>query len=661
MTVTETQPDQGGDVLWSPSGLWASTSALADYSAWIAGREQLADTEYDTVRAWSVRQGSGFWASVAEYFRVLADGDWSTERVDRRTDLSGAGWFPGVRLNYAENALRGDADELALLGLGEDAPAVELTRAELRAQVGAFAAQLREWGVRPGERVAGYLPNITEAVVALLGTAAVGAVWACCAPDYGTDAVVDRLVQIEPVVLVAADGYRYAGKDVDRAPTIADLRDRLPSLRHTVVVRRLHDEPAEGAVDWTEIVAQGVEPEFTRVPFDHPLWILYSSGTTGLPKGIVHSQGGIVLEHLKWWGLQGDVRPGDRFFWFTSTAWMVWNAAVGALLTGATVVLYDGAPNKPGPERLWEVAATARATQFGTSAGYLAASQKAGLRPGTEHDLGALRSVIYSGAVLPVEGWRWVYQAVSPDIWLDAPCGGTDVCTAYVGGRPTAPVHAGEMQCRFLGTAVEAWDAEGHDGVDRIGELVVTAAMPSMPVRFWNDPDGARLQEAYFEVYPGVWRHGDWITVTSHGTAIVHGRSDSTINRHGVRMGSAEIHAVVDAFPEVADSLVIGAELADGRYWMPLFVTLADGVELDDGLRALISDDIRRSCSARHVPDEILVAPAIPRTLTGKRLEVPVKRLLQGFEPERAVNAGVVDHPEALAWFAELGERRGTG
>jgi acetoacetyl-CoA synthetase len=634
---------------------------MARYADWVAQREKLGSEDSAALWEWSVRPGSGFWASLATFFDVQADGDWTVER--ERNDLSGVGWFPNVAINYAEQALRGrDADGPALLALSEGREPESVSWSDLRLRVGAFAARLREWGVQPGDRVAGYLPDIPEAVVALLATAAVGAVWACCAPDYGIDAVVDRLAQIEPTVLVAADGYRFGGRDVDRVSAIGEISGRLPSLRHVVVVPRVHNDVPQGTTSWADVVADGAEPVFERVPFDHPLWILYSSGTTGLPKGIVHSQGGIVLEHLKWMGLHDDVRPGDRFFWFTSTAWMVWNASVAALMVGATVVLYDGAPNRPGPGRLWELAAQSGATQFGTSAGYLTMSQKAGLRPGQEYDLSALRSVLYSGAVLPVEGWRWVYDAVDSDIWLSAPCGGTDVCTPYVGGHPMLPVYAGEMQCRFLGTSVESWDTEGRHATDRIGELVVTAAIPSMPLQFWGDPDGSRFQEAYFDVYPGIWRHGDWITITARGTAIVHGRSDSTINRHGVRMGSADIYAAVDRVTEVADSLVIGAELDGGGYWMPLFVTLADGVELDDALRERIATTIRETCSARHVPDEILVAPAIPHTLTGKRLEVPVKRLLQGFDPAVAVNAGVVDSPEALDWFVKLGsERRGAG
>jgi acetoacetyl-CoA synthetase len=655
--------DPAPAVLWSPPFERAASSAMARFSRWVAEREQLDDEAYSTVWAWSVRPGGGFWAALAEFFDIEADGDWSVERDPARVDLSGTGWFPHVRLNYAELALRERPNDStnggpALIAVSEGQEPLEVSRAELRLMVGAFAERLRSWGVEPGDRVAGYLPNCVEAVVALLGTAAVGAVWACCAPDYGTDAVIDRLAQIRPAVLVAADGYRFAGRDVDRTAEIEEIARRLPSVRQVVVVPRVRTEPPAGVTAWADAVGDGAEPVFERVRFDHPLWILYSSGTTGLPKGILHSHGGIALEHHKWLGLHADVRAGDRFFWFTSTAWMVWNASLSALLLGATVVLYDGAPNRPDPGQLWAVAAQTRATQFGTSAGYVTACQKAGLRPGAEHDLSALRSVAYSGSVLPVEGWHWVYEAVKSDLWLDAPCGGTDVCTPYVGGNPTLPVTAGEMQCRFLGTRVESWDAGGRHAVDRIGELVVTAPMPSMPIRFWDDPGGSRFHEAYFDAYPGVWRHGDWVTITSRGTAVIHGRSDSTINRHGVRIGSADIYAAVDRVPEVTDSLVIGAELDDGGYWMPLFVTLADGVELDDALRDRINDEIRRSCSARHVPDEILQAPAIPHTLTGKRLEVPVKRLLQGVEASRALNAGVVDRPEVLAWFIELGARR---
>ena len=613
MTSAAAPDAQAGEELWRPSPLRVETSTMASYVRWLTDHEALPPMDPDELWSWSVDPRNGFWSSVARFFDVVCEGSWDRQRSPETAELSGAGWFPDVRLNYAEQALRGDdANGPALVGLSEDRDPVEIGWAELRRQVGAFAAQLRAWGVRPGDRVAGYLPNIPEAVVALLGSAAVGAVWACCAPDYGTDAVVDRLAQIEPAVLVAADGYRFGGKDVDRTSEIADIAARLPTVRHLVVVSRLHDTPPAAATPWSDVVSGDAELVFDRVSFDHPLWILYSSGTTGLPKGIVHSHGGIALEHVKWLGLHDDVHAGDRFFWFTSTAWMVWNASVSALLVGATVVLYDGAPHRPGPERLWELAAQVRATQFGTSAGYLAASQKAGLRPGGHVDLSALRTLLYSGSVLPVDGWRWVYDAVKTDVWLDAPCGGTDVCTPYVGGHPLQPVYAGEMQSRFLGTRVESWDAHGRHATDRIGELVVTAAIPSMPVCFWDDPDGHRFREAYFEAYPGVWRHGDWITITSRGTAIVHGRSDSTINRHGVRMGSADIYAAVDRIPEVTDSLVIdtsGAGSDDGGVALDDAVELrrphADAAAVEGGVAAAVDD--RRA--ARGDRDPVAVPP----------------------------------------------------
>ena len=658
MTVEST-----AEVLWTPSAERRAASGLGRYAAWAAEREALPASDYETLWAWSTTPGSGFWASVAEYFDVPYDGEWTPERDPDRSGFSGAGWFPEIRLNYAEQALRGD-DRLgpAIIDISEDGPVVEVSWDELRQQVGAFSARLREWGIRPGDRVAGYLPSRTETVVALLGTAAVGAVWTCCAPDYGSEAVLERLAQVEPRVLVVADRYHFGGRDVDTMPTVLELGRKLPGLEQIIMVSTgtgddLIDVPVPVAT-WSDIIANPMEPVFERVSFDHPLWILYSSGTSGPPKGIVHSHGGIVLEHLKWLVLHADVRPGDRFFWFSSTAWVVWNASVAALMAGATVVLYNGSPNRPQPDRLWEIAAATGATQFGAGAAYLDLCRKTGVVPGATHDLSALRSVHYSGSVLSEDGWRWVYDAVKSDLWLDAPCGGTDVGTSYVGGNPLAPVYPGEMQCRLLGVRVESWDDQGQHATDRIGELVVTAPMPSMPVRFWNDPDGRRFREAYFNVFPDVWRHGDWITITSRGTAVIHGRSDSTINRHGVRLGSADIYTAVDRIPEIYDSLVIGAELPGGRYWMPLFVTLSDDVELDDTLRARIADEIRRAGSARHVPDEIILAPAIPRTLTGKRLEVPVKRLLQGINQDRAVNAGVVDHPEVLRWFSELGAQR---
>jgi acetoacetyl-CoA synthetase len=652
MTRTELAPE----LLWQPST--ADQSLMAKFMGWLECERAVRAATYEELWTWSVEHLEEFWASLWEFFEVGAAQP--ADEVLTQRSLPGAVWFPRARLNYAEQVFRhATADRPALVALAEGREPYEVSWADLRGQVGALANQLREWGVRPGDRVGGYLPNIPETVVALLATASVGAVWSCCAPDYGTQSVIDRFAQIEPAVLIVTDGYCYGGRRIDRRAEAAEIARSLPSVRHILAVANLYpdDPPPSNCASWTAVVAGQAEPVFEPVAFEHPLWILYSSGTTGLPKGIVHGHGGIVLEHLKWLGLHNDVHPGDRFFWYTSTAWMIWNVLVDSLMLGATAVLYDGSPAWPDTDSLWRLAAETHATYLGTSAGYLTASQKAGLSPGKSHDLSGLRCVMSTGSPLPRAGWHWVYEHVKADVWLDAPSGGTDVCTPYVGGCPLKPVWAGEMQCRFLGTRVEAWTDTGAPVIDGVGDLVVTAPMPSMPLYFWGDPDGRRYHDAYFDTFPDVWRHGDWITITSRGTAIIHGRSDSTLNRHGVRMGSADIYAAVETFAEIAESLVIGAELPDGGYYMPLFVVLADGAVLDEQLKAGINQSIRVSCSPRHVPDEILEVPAIPHTLTGKRLEVPVKRLIQGVPLARAVNPGVVDNPGVLTYFVELGQR----
>ena len=654
-------------VLWRPAAATAANSLLTAFQTTAEFAHGFMAVDYEQLWQWSVEHPDEFWRQVWDFFHVQGSGDLTVASphvpVGSGSPMSGAGWFPHARLNYAEQVFaRRDDSRPALLACGEDRDPVQVSWAELSASVAALAERLREWAVEPGDRVAGYLPNIAAAVVGLLAAASVGAVWACCAPEYGTQAVIDRLTQIEPTVLIAVDGYRYGGQVVDRTSDIAMVVAKLPTLRHVVLVSHvgtgMPDLGAVPATAWADALAVTAELAFDRVPFGHPLWILYSSGTTGLPKGIVHGHGGIVLEHLKWLGLHNDVRPADRFFWYTSTGWMVWNVVVGSLLLGATAVLYDGSPAYPAPDAVWELAASAKASYLGTSAGYIMASQKKELEPGRDHDFSALRCLMSTGSVLPVDGWRWVYEHVSPEVWLDAPSGGTDVCTAYVGGCPTKPVIAGEIQARLLGTRVEAYSEDARSVVGEVGELVITAPMPSMPLRFWADPDGSRYQQAYFDTFPGVWRHGDWITITERGTVRVHGRSDATINRHGVRMGSSEIRAAAERLPEVRESLVIGAEIGDGSYYMPLFVVLESGI-LDDALRERIAEQIRVECSRRHVPDEILQVPAIPHTITGKSLEVPIKRLLQGVPMERAVSTGVVDDPSLLNYYVQLGARLG--
>ncbi|MFD7512913.1 acetoacetate--CoA ligase, partial [Streptomyces sp. NPDC059853] len=610
---------------------------------------------------WSVTDLEGFWAAVWEYFDIDATTEY--ERVLAEETMPGARWFPGATLNYAEHALRAGlrpehAAGPALLCVDERQQPEAVGWEQLRHRVGSLAAALRRLGVRPGDRVSGYLPNIPEAVVALLATAAVGAVWTSCAPDFGARSVLDRFAQVEPVVLITVDGYRYGGKEHDRRATVAELRRELPSLRAVIHVPLLGTPAPEGTLEWADLTADAVEPEFTRVPFDHPLWVLYSSGTTGLPKAIVQSQGGILLEHLKQLGLHCDLGPGDRLFWYTSTGWMMWNFLVSGLLTGSTVVLYDGSPGHPATDAQWRIAEKTRATVFGTSAAYVMACAKAGLRPGRDLDLSATRCVATTGSPLPPDGFRWLHEAVRPDLWIASVSGGTDVCSCFAGAVPTLPVYLGELQAPCLGTDLRSWDPAGEPLVDEVGELVVTTPMPSMPLRFWNDPDGTRYHESYFDTYPGVWRHGDWITLTARGTVVIHGRSDSTLNRQGVRMGSADIYEVVERLPQIQESLVLGIEEPDGGYWMPLFVRLAPGAVLDDALRDTIRRTLREQLSPRHVPDEILAIDAVPHTLTGKRLEVPVKRLLQGTPLEKAVNAGSVDDLAALRFFERLGRER---
>ncbi|WP_169064691.1 acetoacetate--CoA ligase [Geodermatophilus dictyosporus] len=649
-------------VLWQPTPESREATRLAAFAREAADRRglDLDPTDYDAVWRWSVEHPDQFWADVAVWSGVLPRVP--DDRVLTRREMPGAEWFPGTTVNFAEQALRNATDEHpALVAVAEDAEPVEVSWAQLRGQVGAFAATLRRLGVQRGDRVAGYLPNVPEAVVAFLGAASIGAVWSSCAPDFGTRAVLDRFAQIEPTVLVAVDGYRFNGRPYDRRDVVAELRAALPSVRTTIAVPRLSpDEVPDGALPWAEAVAEAQEPEFEALPFDHPLWIVYSSGTTGLPKGIVHGHGGVVLEEHKQLGLHGDVGPGDRFYWYASTAWIMWNIATSALLRGATVVVHDGAPAYPSVDAQFALAARTGITYLGTSAGYLTACERAGIRPGETHDLSALRTIGSTGSPLPASAFHWVYDAVAPDVFLASVSGGTDVATGFIGSTLLLPVTAGELQRPMLGVAAAAWDEEGRPVTGELGELVITEPMPSMPLYFWNDPGGTRYRESYFEPWPGVWRHGDWMEVTERGTCLITGRSDSTLNRGGVRMGTADIYAAVESVPEVLDCVVLGVEQRDGGYWMPLFVQLAPGAELTDELRDRIRAAIRSQASPRHVPDEVLVVPGVPHTRTGKRLEVPLKRLFQGVAPERAVNPGAVDDASLVEHYAALARERGA-
>jgi acetoacetyl-CoA synthetase len=613
--------------------LWAPTAADVERANVTEFMRRVGLGSWAELWRWSVDDLPGFWQAVWDFYGVQASAP--PRAVLEEPAMPGARWFGGAELNYAEHVL---ARAGTILAYDEAGGPRVISPAELRGRVGAFAAHLRELGVRRGDRVVAYVPNVPEAIVAMLATTSIGAVWAACAPDFGTPSVIDRFAQLEPVVLVAADRYAFGGREHDRSEVVRRLEDALPTLRATVPAG-LAPEPRE--------------PVFEPVSFDHPLWILFSSGTTGIPKGIVHGHGGILLEHLKALGLCLDLRPDDVYFFMSSTSWMAWNYLVGGLLHGTTIVAYDGSPSFPGLDALWRLAADAGATVLGMGSAYAAACAKAGVRL---EGVDRLRTVIPTGSPLAPAGWDWLARELPARTRIDSICGGTDVCTAFFGGNPTLPIRAGEISSRWLGVRAEAFDTEGRPVTGRVGEFVVTAPMPSMPLGLWGDDDGTRLRETYFTPFDGVWRQGDWITIQPHGGVQVWGRSDATLNKAGVRMGSAEIYGVVESLDAVADSLVVGVEQPDGGYYMPLFVVVE---ELDVELRERIVAALRTELSPRHVPSEIVAAPGIPRTITGKKLEIPVKRVLAGADAEAAAAAGAVDRPELLEWFAApAAERR---
>src|SRR4051794_7503427 len=641
-----------GDLLWEPSAAHIAAARLTAFTDWLGERGRRLDG-YDELWRWSVEDLDGFWSAFAEWSGIRWQHPPATALAD--ATMPGARWFPEGTLNYAEHALYppGGAakDDPAVFFVREDGRRQTLTWRELRTQVAAVRAALVRHGVGVGDRVAALLPNAPEALIAMLATVSLGAVWSSCSPDFGARAIADRFTQIEPVVLFTVDGYRYGGKAFDIRTPVESLGGQLRSLRAPVLVPYA-DEPAPlpDSERWPDLLTVDAPLAFEPMPFDAPMWILYSSGTTGLPKPIVHCQGGILLEHVKQLALHLDLGPGDRFFWFSTTGWMMWNLLVSGLTVGAAIVLYDGSPAHPGADALWRMAERVGVTSFGVSAPYIQACMKADLHPGRDLDLSSLRSIGSTGAPLPPEGFAWIYAEVGSDVMLSSLSGGTDVCTAFVGGVPLLPVHAGEIPCRLLGCKVEAFDERGEPVVGEVGELVITEPMPSMPVMFWNDPDGSRLREAYFETYPGVWRHGDWIKFTERGSCVIYGRSDSTLNRGGVRMGTSEFYRVVEELPSVEDSLVIDTSAAGVEGKLLLFVVLGDGASLDQ-VSAELKQRIRSQLSPRHVPDEISAIEEVPRTLNGKKCEVPVKRILAGVPLENAVSEGALKNPASMQPF----------
>ncbi|MGE0772929.1 MAG: acetoacetate--CoA ligase [Cyclobacteriaceae bacterium] len=634
-------------LLWTPDRATSEGSNLVAFMHWLEKEHGLSFTGYAALWKWSIEDIDSFWKILWQYFDIQADG--KIDKVTSGRDMPGVRWFEGTSLNYAEHIFRGKKDEaVAIMYASEAEPLHSMSWKELKSKTAAFREYLISAGIKKGDCVVGYLPCIPEATIAFLAANSLGAIWSSCSPDFGTQSVIDRFAQIEPKVLVAVEEYQYGGKRYGKVEVVQGIVDAIPTIAKVVVVGAKGSRHAS----WADIIDKSSEPlSFTRVPFNHPIWVLYSSGTTGLPKAITHSHGGILLEQYKYGILHNDVKPGDRCFWYTTTGWMMWNYIQSVLLGDAVMILYDGSPAYPDMNVLWKLAADTRMNHFGTSAGFILANMKAHTEPGRDFDLSRLRSIGSTGSTLPPEGFNWVYQKVKSNLWLASMSGGTDVCSAFVGGLPTQPVYEGEIQCRALGCALYAFNDDGKAVKNEVGEMVITKPMPSMPIYFWNDPDFERYRESYFEMYPGIWRHGDWIEITDHDGIVIYGRSDATLNRGGVRIGTSEIYRAVDQVKEVKDSLILCVELAEGEFYMPLFVQLQEGNTLTEELKKRIRDTIRNTYSPRHVPDEILVTPDIPYTISGKKTEPPVKKIFMGKDPEKVVNKGALRNPESIQFY----------
>ncbi len=647
-----------GMLLWTPSTETLEQANLTRFMRWLADKHNLHFATYAQLWQWSVDDVAQFWAYLWDFGNIKASAKGDVVLADER--MPGASWFPQARLNYAENIFAQMSDARpALLYEDEETPFVTISWAELYAKTAVFQAVLQKMGVQKGDRVVAYLPHIPEAIIACLATISLGAIWSSASPDFGTKAVLDRFRQIEPKVLLGIDGYRYNGKAFDRRQTMAELQAGLPTVAHTITVSLL-ETAVPHTQSWHDLqqeYADHTELAFAQLPFDHPLWILYSSGTTGLPKPIVHGHGGNLLEHKKATLLHNDLRAGDRFFWYTSTGWMMWNYLLGSLLTGSTAVLYNGSPAYPTLDRLWDLAERTKMSYFGLSPAFIAAGIKANLHPNQAHNLSTLRGIGCTGAPLPPSAFHWIYKNVGDDLALESLSGGTDLCTAFVGGARILPVYAGEIQGASLGAAVRAFNDRGESVLGEVGELVITKPMPSMPVCFWNDPDDARYKASYFELYPNIWRHGDWIKFNERGGCVIYGRSDSTINRKGIRMGTSEIYACVEALAEVLDSLVVDLEMLGRDSYMPLFLILRDGLTLDETLKQKINQKLRSELSPRHVPNDIYQVEQLPYTLSGKKLEIPVRRILLGQDVTQVANLGAMRNPESIAYFVTLAQQ----
>jgi acetoacetyl-CoA synthetase len=653
-----------GQLLWTPRREFAEESNISQYMKWLKAERGVVAHDYETLRKWSVTEIEAFWASIWDYFKVESSTPYN-QVLDKR-EMPGAKWFEGSRLNYAEHLLRYEAKaratDVAFHHLTETRPLKTMGWAELAGKSRILATQLRKLGIQPGDRVVSYMPNLPETAIAMIATIAIGAVWSSAAPEFGVKTVIDRFSQIEPKLLFAADGYRFGGKDFSRGGEVRRIAEELPTLNHVVWLPYLNEnaEPTDipNAVHWSELLDRpGIsreEFEFERVAHDHPIWILFSSGTTGLPKAIVHSHVGVLLEHLKLMHFHLGLKPGANMFFYSTTGWMMFNLLVAALLTGSSATLYDGNPAYPTPDLLWKLAADTGATLFGASPTFVQMMEKAGLEPGKTFDLSRLECVMAAGAPSTPETFAWFYKGVKEDLWVTSQSGGTEICSGFVGAVPTLPVYAGEIQARMLGMDLHSWSDDGKELVDEVGELVVTNPFPSMPIKFWGDSDGKRYHESYFDTFRGVWRHGDFVKINARGGCYIYGRSDSTLNRFGVRIGTAEIYRAVEQEPEVADSLIVCCELPGGNFFMPLFLKLKRGFELTEDLKQRVNKRLRQDCSPRHVPDRTYGVADIPYTLTGKKMEIPVRKILMGSDPEKAASRDAMTNPGSLDYFVKF-------
>ncbi len=641
-------------LLWTPTEAFRKDANLSHYLTWLARHRKQSLQDYQTLWQWSVDHPEDFWQSLWDYFQIMSAGEYA--KVLEGNKMPFYSWFKGARLNYTEHVFRNETeDHPAIIHKQEGQELLEMSWKELKSGVAALQAFLKRSGIKTGDRVVGYLANTPEATVSFLAANAIGAVWSGCSPDFGVSSVIDRFAQVTPRVLIAVNGYRYGGRVFDKTEVVRQIMSALPSLEKVVIIDLIDGKPIEGTTAWEEVMAVDVhEPEFVRVPFEHPMWILYSSGTTGIPKAITHSQGGILMEHLKYLTFHNNVKRGDRCFWYTTTGWMMWNYIQSALLCGGTVVLYDGSPAWPRVDALWQLAEEAGINHLGTSAGYIIANMKEGMEPSRKYDLSRLVSVGSTGSPLPPEGFDWIYSKLKKDLWLTSISGGTDVCSAFVGGNPLWPVYSGEIQCRALGCRLEAFNEAGQPVTDEVGEMVITRPMPSMPIYFWNDTDHQRYISSYFELYEGIWRHGDWICITPRNGLVIYGRSDATLNRGGIRIGTSEIYRAVDKIEEIADSLIICLERKGGEYYMPLFVKLKDGIALDKSLKDKINRTIREDYTPRHIPDEVIAVEDIPYTISGKKTEAPVKKILMGHDLDKAINRDALRNPKAMDFFMEM-------